>query len=59
MESVVLLRLMGVGYLMNKDKDEKHQTHSEVQPPLFVGSGNSVYDQANYVDAKNYEIDLS
>ena len=58
MESVVLLGLMGVGYLMNKDKDEKHQTYSEVQPPLFVGSGNSVYDQANYVDAKNYEIDL-
>ena len=58
MESVVLLGLMGVGYLMNKDKDEKHKTYSEVQPPLFVGSGNSVYDQANYVDAKNYEIDL-
>ena len=58
MESVVLLGLMGVGYLMNKDKDEKHKTYSEVQPPLFVGSGNSVYDQANYADAKNYEIDL-
>ena len=58
MESVVLLGLMGVGYLMNEDKDKKHKTHSEVHPPLFVGSGNSVYDQANYVDSKNYEIDL-
>ena len=58
MESVVLLGLMGVGYLLNKDKDEKHKTYSEVKPPMFVGSGNSIYDQANYVDAKNYEIDL-
>jgi hypothetical protein len=58
MESVVLLGLMGVGYLMNKDKDEKHAIYPEVQPPLFVGSGNSVYDQANYSDAKKYEIGL-
>ena len=47
MESVVLLGIMGVGYLMNKDKDETHTVSPEVQPPLFVGSGNSVYDQAN------------
>ena len=58
MESVVLLGLMGVGYLMNKDKDDKHTTYSEVQPPMFEGSGNSVYDQANYMDSKKYEIDL-
>ena len=58
MESVILLGLMGVGYLMNKDKDDKHKIYSEVQPPLFNGSGNSVYDQANYLDAKKYEIGL-
>ncbi len=58
MESVVLLGLMGVGYLMNKDKDEKHKTYNEVQPPLNQGSGNSVYDLANFSDAKKYEIDL-
>ena len=58
MESVVLLGIMGVGYLMNKDKDETHTVYPEVQPPLFVGSGNSVYDQANYLDAKKYEIGL-
>ena len=59
MESVVLLGIMGVGYLMNKDKDETHTVYPEVQPPLFVGSGNSVYDQANYLDAKKYEIGLA
>src|SRR6056300_780702 len=58
MESVVLLGLMGIGYLMNKDKDEKHTVYPEVQPPIIQGSGNSVYDQANYADSKNYEIDL-
>lgn len=58
MESVVLLGLMGVGYLMNKDKDEKHKTYNEVHPPLNQGSENSVYDLANFSDAKKYEIDL-
>ena len=58
MESVVLLGLMGVGYLMNKDKDDKHKTYTEVKPPLFESSGNSVYDLANFSDAKKYEIDL-
>ena len=58
MESVVLLGLIGVGYLMNKDKDDKHKTYSEVKPPIFEGSGNSIYDQANFSDAKKYEIDL-
>ena len=58
MESVILLGLMGVGHLMNKDKDEKHKVYPEVQPPIIQGSGNSVYDQANYADSKNYEIDL-
>lgn len=58
MESVVLLGLMGIGYLMNKDKDEKHTVYPEVQPPIIQGSGNSVYDQAIYTDSKNYEIDL-
>ena len=58
MESVVLLGLMGVGYLMNKDKDDKHKTYSEVQPPIFQGSHNSVYDLANFSDSKKHEIDL-
>ena len=38
MESVVLLGLMGAGYLMNKDKDDKHKAYNEVQPPLQNGS---------------------
>lgn len=59
MESVVLLGLMGLGYLMNKDKDEKHKVYPEVQPPMFMGSGNSVYDQANYLDSKKYEVELA
>jgi hypothetical protein len=58
MESVVLLGLIGAGYLMNKDKDEKHKTHHEVKPPIFEGSGNSIYDIANYSDSRNLEIDL-
>ena len=49
MESVVLLGLMGAGYLMNKDKNNKHKSYSEVQPPIFNCSGNSIYDQSNFI----------
>ena len=52
MESVILLGLMGVGYLMNKDKNNINKTYEEVNPPIYAGSGNSIYDQANYSDAK-------
>lgn len=58
MESVVLLGLIGVGYLINKDKDDKHKTYNEVRPPLNQGSETSVYDLANFSDAKKYEVDL-
>lgn len=58
MESVVLLGLMGVGYLINKDKDDKHKVYNNVNPPINVNSGNSVYDLANYSDSKKHEIDL-
>lgn len=56
MESVILLGLMGVGYLI--DKNDKHKTYNEATPPIFEGSHNSIYDLANFSDAKKYEIDL-
>ena len=55
MEAVALLGLMGVGYLLNDDKAKTHAVYSEVQPPLNEGSGNTVYDLANYKDSKVYE----
>jgi len=57
MESVILLGIMGVGYLMNKD-DKKDKVYEEVQPPLYLESGNSIYDKSNYFDVKKYEINL-
>jgi hypothetical protein len=56
MEPVVLLGLMGIGYLMNKD--DKNKAFNEFSPPIITGSGNSIYDQANYLDSKKYEIKL-
>ena len=58
MESVVLLGLMGVGYLMNKDKDDKHSVYNNITPPINENSGNSVYDLANYSESKKHEINL-
>ena len=57
MEGIVLLGLMGLGYIANKDKD-KNALHTEYKPPLFQGSHNSVYDVNNYRDSRNIEIDL-
>ena len=58
MESVILLGLIGVGYLMNQDKQKKHKLYTEANPPRYMGSGNSIYDQQNYADSKKSEIEL-
>ena len=58
MEAVALLGLMGVGYLLNDDKAKIHSIYADVQPPLQEGSGNTVYDIANYKDSKTYEQGL-
>ena len=58
MEAVALLGLMGVGYLLNDDKAKIHSVYAAVQPPLQEGSGNTVYDIANYKDSKTYEQGL-
>ena len=45
MESVVLLGLMGVGYLMNKDDDkEKHRIDTNIQPKVFQNTNSSIYN---------------
>ena len=57
MEGLVLLGLMGAGYVLNKDKD-KNTLYPTVQPPLTQGSHQSVYDVNNFKDSKAYEQDL-
>ena len=49
MEGIILLGLLGAGYVMNNDKDDKHKTYPEVIPPMYTGSGNTNYDINNYV----------
>lgn len=52
MEGVVLLGLLGAGYLMNKD--ESKDSDVGYQPPKEAGylSGSSVYDVNNYRDSR-------
>ena len=57
MEAVILLGVLAGGYFINEDKEKRQQVHTEVQPPLFVGSGNTIYDMNNVKDAQKYEID--
>ena len=57
MEGIILLGVLGAGYLLNEDKQNKQKVYPEVSPPLFVGSGNTIYDVNNYKDSKKYEID--
>jgi len=57
MEGLILLGILGAGYLINEDKEKKNKVYNEVQPPLFTGSGNTIYDMNNVKDAQRYEID--
>lgn len=57
MEALILLGVLAGGYLINDDKSKKQKTYNEIQPPLFVGSGNTIYDMNNLKDAQRYEID--
>ena len=57
MEALILLGVLGAGYLINEDKEKKQKVSDEIQPPLFQGSGNTIYDMNNYKDAQRYEID--
>ena len=57
MEGIILLGILGAGYLINEDKEKKQKANTEIQPPLFQGSGNTIYDMNNVKDAQRYEID--
>ena len=57
MEGVILLGLMGAGYLANKNKDN-NTLYPNIQPPLNQGSHQTVYDVANYRDSRVYESNL-
>ena len=57
MEALILLGVLGAGYLINEDKDKKQKVYDEIQPPLFQGSGNTIYDMNNVKDSQRYEID--
>lgn len=57
MEALILLGVLGAGYLINEDKEKKHKISDEIKPPLFEGSGNTIYDMNNVKDAQRYEID--
>ena len=62
MEGVVLLGLLGAGYILNKDneKDNAGTQGPMYQPPRHTGhlSGKTVYDVNNYRDSKAHERDM-
>ena len=57
MEALILLGILGTGYLINEDKEKKQKIFNQVNPPLFQGSGNTIYDMNNVKDAQRYEVD--
>lgn len=57
MEGIILLGLLGAGYLLN-DRDDKHKTYPQTTPSLYSGSGNTVYDINNYKDSQLIEQQL-
>ena len=57
MEALILLGVLAGGYLINEDKEKTNQIMNEITPPLFHGSGNTIYETNNLKDAQQYEIE--
>ena len=57
MEALILLGILGAGYFINEDKEKKQKVYDEIQPPIFQGSGNTIYDMNNVKDSQRYELD--
>lgn len=56
MESILLVSLLGIGYTLANSK-EKEDVYIEpsLKPPVHEQSGNSIYNQTNYLDSKVIE----
>ena len=57
MEGLILLGLMGAGYILNNDK-EKNTHYSTLKPPMYQGSQTSVYDLNNHKDSRVIEKNM-
>jgi len=55
MEGVILLGLLGTGFLLNKKEDDNINSNPTVELPIYNGSRTSVYDVNNYKDSKMIE----
>jgi len=54
MEALLILGLMGAGYLINKDTDENEQTDNTI---INMPKSSSVYDANNYKETRQIELD--
>jgi len=57
MEGLILLGVLGAGYLLNEDKSKNDKTYSTINPPVNPDTGNTIYDMNNLKDAQRFEID--
>ena len=55
MEGVILLGLLGTGYLLNNKDNDNINSNSPITLPIYNGSRTSVYDVNNYRDSKMIE----
>ena len=60
MEAAVLLGLVAVGYLKNKDNNDKHPIINTNEDDLKLTNGNNIYDSGDYyTETKNEVKDLA
>ena len=58
MEAAVLIGLLGIGYVLDKNKKDTHKVYDNIKPPQNQPSQNTIYDQSNISDAKKSELQI-
>ena len=58
MEAVVLVGLLGLGYALDKNKNNNHQVYDTIKPDYNKNSQHTIYDQTNLSDAKQQELQI-
>ena len=58
MEAAVLIGLLGIGYALDRNKNDTHKVYDNIKPPQNQPSQNTIYDQSNISDAKKSELQI-
>ena len=56
MEAIIILGIIGTGYILNDSKENNDTIDGELTPELQLPTHNNVYDTNNYDESKGIQL---